>query len=122
MHNPELNPSTNLARNGKTRRYANGTVATRHVRLDRAADRNLTYLQRTLTGDNPSEFVSVSLVCRRALYLFSEYVAALGSGTALESERARVRQGSRVPHLRKKAEGLPRLAVRASTVNPARSF
>lgn len=100
MHNPRLNPSACPALNGKRRRYANGTVATRHVRLDRKADRDLAFLQHTLSGDNPSDVTSVSLVCRRALAVFRQRVATL-SGESLEYERQKVRTGSRLPRIRK---------------------
>jgi hypothetical protein len=106
MHNPDMNPSTHFTLNGKRRRYANGTVTTRHVRLDREADRNLSYLQQTLGGENPCDVVSISLICRRALHILRLHVASL-FGSALEDERQKVREGSTLPRLRKqrKAEG-----------------
>lgn len=101
MHQPQLNPATSLRLNGKTRRYANGTVATRHLRLDREADANLAYLQHALTGDSSGDFVSISLVCRRALDVFRSHVAALNRD-ALQQEQRRVRDRSQMPRLKKK--------------------
>jgi hypothetical protein len=102
MHNPKLNPATCRTLNGKTRRYANGTYATRHVRLDYEADRNLAHLQRVLTGENPSDVVSISLVCRRALEIFRNHVSSLEDGASLQIERRKVRERSHVPAIRKK--------------------
>jgi hypothetical protein len=101
MHNPELNPATCRTLNGKMRRYANGTFATRHVRLDSEADRNLAYLQRVLTGDDPRDVASISLVCRRALEIFRKYVSSLEDRPSLQTERQKVRERSHVPRIRK---------------------
>lgn len=98
MHNPEYNPATSPGLNGKTRRYANGTVATRHVRLDHQADLDLTQLQRILTGHDDRDIVSVSLVCRRALAVFRDHEDRLDR-LSLAHERQCTRRNSHLPKL-----------------------
>ena len=101
---PTLQPEatkTPLPKNpaGKQRRYADGGIGIyRHFASDRPTEHALVTLKEWLAGRVESgDVVSVSLIARRAISLYTSHVAALNAAGSLDGERAAIRRNSRMP-------------------------
>ncbi len=99
MHNPKdsLQRTPGLA--GKGGRYVDKTTAVRKIRLDRDSDASLKFASVQLSsGINPKDRVSLSLIMRRCLCLYREYLLdRLSEPGSMDREREQVRKTSRMP-------------------------
>jgi hypothetical protein len=101
MADPSLNPTRNPALNGRRVLHAKHSSDTRKIRTDREADAALTFLKDILAGETAADRPSISLVVRRALKIYQRHVSSLLGTQYLDSEKRAVRQGSRLPRIRK---------------------
>lgn len=99
MHNPKdsLQRTPGLA--GKGCRYVDKTSAVRKIRLDRDSDASLKFASVQLSSSiNPKDRVSLSLIMRRCLCLYREYLLErLSEPGSMDREREQVRKTSRMP-------------------------
>jgi len=104
MHYPENRIELAPGLAGRGRRFVNRTRAERKMRLDIASDRCLVTACRLLADpDNLRDTVSVSMVARRALRLYSDHLdRARATDPALWNEKQAVRQMSQLPGRRRK--------------------
>ena len=104
MHYPEHRIELPPGLAGKGRRYVSRTRAERKMRLDVASDRCLVEACHLLADpDNLRDTVSVSMVARRALRLYSEHLyRSRLTDPALWHERQAVRECSQLPGRRAK--------------------
>jgi hypothetical protein len=97
MHDPQLNPTTNPLYSRK--RKATRSVAVRSVRLDAASETALEATQRAFPGKTPEDALSVSMVVRRAVQHYWQWLqeAILTDPHVRECEGAILRRNSRMP-------------------------
>ena len=104
MHFPEhrIELATGLA--GRGRRFVTRTRAERKMRLDITSDRCLVTACKLLADpENLRDSASVSMVCRRALRMYSDYLdRARVTDPGLWNERQAVRQMTMLPGRRRK--------------------
>lgn len=99
MHNSKdaLQLTPGLA--GKGGRYVARTSAVRKIRLDRESDGSLKFASVQLSSStNPKDRVSLSLIVRRCLCLYREFLLErLSEPGAMDREREQVRKTSQMP-------------------------
>jgi hypothetical protein len=87
----------------------NPGAVVRNVNLALDDDARFTAIQKALTGSQPGDVPSFSLVCRRALTVYARQVEALlNDPWRLEEEKRQVARSSRLLRLRKKPNGVTR--------------
>ncbi len=98
MHDPQLNPTTNPLYS--RRRKAFRSVAVRAVRLDAETELALEAIKQALSGKTPEDTLSVSMVVRRAVQHYWQWVQehVLTDPHAMECEGLLLRLNSRIPH------------------------
>jgi hypothetical protein len=102
MNDPALNPTTHRDLNGRRRRHVLRSSAIRTFRSDHDTERRLVTLRQWLDGQiEKGDVVSVSMIARRAIALYTNHLAALREHPAdgLDFERRLVRQGTQLPKL-----------------------
>jgi hypothetical protein len=98
-HDPQRNPTKT---GGRQTRFVTGVVAHRKFNADRTAERNLVTLGGFLAGQRIEDKPSVSSILRRALEVYTDHVRALsGDRCHLDREKVAVREGSKLPTIRK---------------------
>lgn len=119
MNEPSQNPTLNLETNGRRRRHIIHSEAVRTFKSDRGTEQNVTTLRRWLDGQKVGDVVSMSMLARRALSLYASHVTALSDDPeALAGERSAVRQGTRLPRLRRQEPPLKKPSVKAGEIAP----
>ncbi|ULA62992.1 MAG: hypothetical protein LZF86_90002 [Nitrospira sp.] len=102
MHDPAHNPVTHPQHNGRRVRHVLQTTVVRKIRTDSETDTALTWLKSALAGTSPTDRPSISLLVRRALKLYRGHISSLlETPQGTKYELLLVRQGSRLPTLRK---------------------
>jgi hypothetical protein len=100
-HIASFNPTVTGGR--RSRYLTGGVVAYRKLNADETAERHLTSLREYLRGKSEEDTPSVSSVLRRALAVYASHVQAIARDpVGLTYEKTRVREGSRLPTLRKR--------------------
>lgn len=101
-NNSDNNPTTNPALNGRCVLQAKNTTEVRRLRTDHESEQALAFLKKALAGDTPHDKPSISLVVRRSLKLYRDYVAGFVDYPAqLDHERKIVRMNSLLPRRRR---------------------
>lgn len=102
MTDPALNPTASPHLNGRRVLHVRQATEVRRLRTDHESEAALNWLKTTLAGERTEDRPSISLIARRALKLYRGHVSSLlGTPQGLDRERRAVRQGSRLPRLRK---------------------
>ncbi|MBU6482978.1 MAG: hypothetical protein KGS09_20860 [Nitrospirae bacterium] len=102
MNNPDHNPTTHPGLSGRSRRHVLRSSAIRTIRSDHTTEHNLVTLRGWLDGQiKKGDVVSVSMVARRAIAVYTAYLKPLAEMPGgLDGERGLVRQGTRLPNVR----------------------
>jgi hypothetical protein len=102
MADPASNPTTHPPLSGRRQVHVRHTSEVRNVRTDPESEAALQFAKRHLSGDLPTDRPSVSMITRRALKTYKLRLASLlGNPEGLREEYRAVREGSRLPRLRK---------------------
>lgn len=88
--------------NGRQVRNVKESTGNFTIRRDAATDDTLLYLRKELSGTIPGDVPSHSMLVRRALSFYRKEIERLAPVHDLGWEMARVREGTRLPILRRK--------------------
>lgn len=98
MPDPQNNPTRNLATNGRRVRHIRRSIEVRVFRSDEASESTLKFAKDALSGEQPGDHPSVSMVIRRALRLYRGHLSnALHTPLGLKAEYAAIREGTIMP-------------------------
>lgn len=95
------NPTAHTALNGGCVLHVRNTTEVRRVRMDAHAELALTFLKKALAGGAAEDRPSISLIVRRALKNYRDYVATLlPNPNQLNDEKQAIREHSHLPRRR----------------------
>jgi hypothetical protein len=108
MPDSSQNPSVNPAISGRARRWVIHSVEVVRARLDQPTRDTLAHLKRAFRGAKPTDTVSNSMLFRRALVVYRQYVARLEEDPRqMETERLLLTQNTQLPKASKATEASP---------------
>lgn len=96
------NPAAHAALNGGVVLHVRNTTEVRRLRTDHEAEQALAFLKKTLASDVPGDHPSISLLVRRSLKVYRNWVTGL-LPSQLDREKEAVREHSLLPRRKKKA-------------------
>jgi hypothetical protein len=99
------NPRTNPALSGHARRFVIQSVDVVHARIDRETKDTETFLKRLFTGPKATDAISTSMLFRRALAVYRQFVSGIQSDPKrLEAERGELTKNTTLPRQNRRTE------------------
>jgi hypothetical protein len=108
MPNSSQNPSVNPSISGRARRWVIHSVEVVRARLDQPTRDTLAHLKRAFVGAKPTDSISNSMLFRRALAVYRQYVGRLEEDPRqMEAERLLLTQSTQLPKTSKSSAASP---------------